>query len=114
MPSSSFADGLQKAFGEKIAETVIAEDRLDRRLNGPARLDLFGVFESPTTPLDRKSDFALTTGYIGIGRRETEWLTWNFYFGSGVGGDRDHQRWARFLVRGFFRRPAGGGLDRAG
>ena len=57
------------------------------------KLDLFGVFESPYTPMDRKTDMLLTTQYLGIGRRETDWLTWNFYLGYGAGGDRNHQRW---------------------
>ncbi|MCK4658903.1 MAG: hypothetical protein KAV82_05215 [Phycisphaerae bacterium] len=70
------------------------ERKLERRVRDPMKVDVLGVFVSPVTPLDRKSEFALTTAYIGIGRRETEWLTWNFYFGTGVGGDRDHQRWA--------------------
>jgi hypothetical protein len=69
-------------------------DRLQTRLDLPLKLDVFGMFESPYTPMDRKSDFALTTQYIGIGRRETDWLTWNFYFGFGIGGDRNKQRFA--------------------
>ncbi len=68
-------------------------DRLQQRMNLPLKLDVFGVFENPNTPLDRKSKMLLTTQYAGLGRRETEWLTWNFYFGTGVGTDRDHQRW---------------------
>ncbi len=74
----------------RLEETA---DRLEARLDLPLKLDIFGVFERPYTPLDRKSKMLLTTQYIGLGRRETEWLTWNFYFGSGVGADRDHQRW---------------------
>ncbi|MCP4590477.1 MAG: hypothetical protein GY842_07025 [bacterium] len=84
---------LDLGFRMGITRLHETEDRLDRRLNELQKVDLFGVFESPETPIDRKSQFALATAYIGIGRRETEWLTWNFYFGSGVGGDRDHQRW---------------------
>ncbi len=70
-----------------------ADDRLQARLDLPLKLDVFGVFEKPYTPLDRKSDLFLTTQYIGIGRRETEWLTWNFYMGGGAGGDFNDQRW---------------------
>jgi hypothetical protein len=70
-----------------------ASDRLSLRLDLPMKLDVFGIFDPPFTPLDRKSQMALTTQYIGLGRRETDWLTWNFYFGSGVGVDRDKQRW---------------------
>ena len=68
-------------------------DKIQLRIDLPLKLDVFGVFENPYTPLDRKSTMLLTTQYIGLGRRETDWLTWNFYFGSGVGGDRNHQRW---------------------
>ncbi|UCG15853.1 MAG: hypothetical protein JSV19_11215 [Phycisphaerales bacterium] len=70
------------------------KERLDRRLNLPLCLDVLGTFESPMTPLDRKSAGLLDTGYLGVGRRENDWLTWNFYFGGGAGGDRDKQRWA--------------------
>lgn len=84
---------LDLGFRMGITRLHSTEHKLDRRLHDPLKLDVFGVFDSPTTPIDRKTDFGLTTGYIGIGRRETAWLTWNFYFGSGVGGDRDHQRW---------------------
>lgn len=66
--------------------------KLDLRLDAPLKLDWAGVFEHPTTPLDRKTDLGLTTQYIGIGRRETDWLTWNFYLGYGSGGDHNHQR----------------------
>jgi hypothetical protein len=84
---------LDLGFRMGITKLHATKQQLDRRLDLPQKIDVVGIFESPQTPLDRKTDFALTTAYIGLGRRETEWLTWNFYFGSGVGGDRDHQRW---------------------
>jgi hypothetical protein len=70
------------------------KQKLDRRLDLPLKLDWAGIFEDPNTPMDRKSSGLLDTAYLGIGRRENDWLTWNFYFGAGVGGDRDKQRWA--------------------
>lgn len=84
---------LDLGFRMGITRLHATKQQLDRRLDVPRKLDMWGIFEDPYTPMDRKTDFALTTAYIGLGRRETEWLTWNFYFGSGVGGDRDHQRW---------------------
>ena len=83
---------LDLGFRMGITKLGWTENQLDRRLNRIQGVDVLGVFESPTTPLDRKSEFGLTTAYIGVGRRETEWLTWNFYFGTGMGGDKDHQR----------------------
>jgi hypothetical protein len=83
---------LDLGFRMGVTRLHETKQRLDRRLGVPRKLDFLGVFEDPETPMDRKSDFALTTAYIGIGRRETEWLTWNFYFGTGMGGDKDHQR----------------------
>ncbi len=84
---------LDLGFRMGVTRLHSTKTKLDRRLDLPRKVDLFGVFDNPVTPLDRKTDLALTTAYIGIGRRQTEWLTWNFYFGSGVGGDQDHQRW---------------------
>lgn len=84
---------LDLGFRMGITRLSSTKARLDRRLDLPRKVDVFGVFKNPMTPIDRKSEFGLTTSYIGIGRRETEWLTWNFYFGGGVGGDRDSQRW---------------------
>ena len=84
---------LDLGFRMGVTRLHETKNRLDRRLDLPRKIDVLGVFKSPVTPIDRKSDLALTTAYIGIGRRETEWLTWNFYLGTGVGGDRDHQRW---------------------
>ncbi len=79
-----------------------AKRQLDRRLDLPLKLDTFGIFSSPTTPIDRKSEFALTTQYIGLGRRETEWLTWNFYVGGASGSDKNHQRWLNLNLEANF------------
>ncbi len=84
---------LDMGFRTGFTRLESAADKLQLRLDLPLKLDVLGVFESPYTPLDRKTDMVLTTQYIGLGRRETEWLTWNFYLGYGVGGDRNHQRW---------------------
>ena len=84
---------LDMGFRMGVTRLHGTKNRLDRRLDLPRKIDVLGVFESPVTPIDRKSELGLTTSYIGIGRRETEWLTWNFYLGLGVGGDRDRQRW---------------------
>lgn len=83
---------LDLGFRMGITRLNSTKQQLDRRLDLPRKLDVWGIFDDPYTPMDRKSDFALTTAYIGVGRRETEWLTWNFYFGSGVGGDHNHDR----------------------
>lgn len=66
--------------------------QLDRRLDSLMALDWMDLFDRPYTPRDRKSDWGMTTQYLGIGRRETEWLTWNFYLGYGFGGDYNHDR----------------------
>ncbi len=84
---------LDLGFRMGITRLGSAEEKLDKRLNGPMKLDVFGVFEKPHTPIDRKSELGLNTFYLGVGRRETSWLTWNVYFGGGIGKDRDHQRW---------------------
>lgn len=68
------------------------KQQLDRRLDLPLKLDVFGVFRHPTTPIDRKTDLALCTQYLGIGREVDDWLSWTWFFGAGVGADQDHQR----------------------
>jgi hypothetical protein len=65
---------------------------LDQRLDRPLRFDVFDLFDSPRTPLDRKSDFLLTTLYLGLGRQESDRLIWTFYLGGGMGRESDHQR----------------------
>lgn len=74
--------------GMKLAST---EQKLDRRLTLPLKLDVFGVFDSPTTPIDRKTELGLNTISLGFGRCESEHFGWNLYGGFGVGEDRNHQ-----------------------
>ncbi len=59
-------------------------------------LDVFHVFDEPYTPVDRKSDFALTSWFVGIGREENPRFIWSFYIGGGAGEDLNHQR---FLIQ---------------
>ena len=84
---------LDLGFRMGITRLGGTEEKLDKRLNDPMKLDVFGVFEKPHTPIDRKSELGLNTFFLGIGRKESSWLTWNVYFGGGIGKDRDHQRW---------------------
>jgi len=81
--------------GFRVSHTRLesTNDQINKRLELPQKFDIFGLFNNPYTPLDRKTDGGLATAYIGIGRRETDWLTWNFYLGGGIGGDHNHQRW---------------------
>lgn len=81
-------------FGFRDGYTKLGETKriLERRLETPLRLDILNFFDPPYTPLDRKTDFMLTTIYLGLGRQESDWLIWNFYVGGGTGRDRDHQR----------------------
>jgi hypothetical protein len=72
-----------------LAET---KDILDRRLDPLLALDGLNSFDYPETPIDRKSDFLLTTFYLGAGRQESDWLVWTAYVGGGMGRDHDHQR----------------------
>ncbi len=53
---------------------------------------MLNFFDRPETPLDRKSDFMLSTFYLGAGRQESDWLIWTIYVGGGAGRDHDHQR----------------------
>ena len=73
----------------RLAET---KEILDRRLDPLLALDTLNYYEKPETPIDRKSDFLLTTFYLGAGRQESEWLVWTVYVGGGMGRDHDHQR----------------------
>jgi hypothetical protein len=82
-------------FGFRDGHTKLAETKqmLDRRLDIPlAALDRFNLFDEPTTPIDRKSEFLLTTLYLGAGRQESDWLIWTVYLGGGAWRDHDHQR----------------------
>lgn len=72
--------------------------QLEHRLDPLLALDWAHMFDRPYTPLDRKSDWGMTTQYLGIGRRETDWFTWNFYLGYGFGGDPNHDRVANLNI----------------
>lgn len=92
-------------FGLRIGYTRLDEssDLLARRLEIPFRLDILDIWEHPDTPLDRRSRAGLSTFYLGIGRRQNEWLTWNFYLGGGSGSDRNDQRLANLNVNVDFK-----------
>ena len=81
-------------FGFRTGFTKLGatKQQLDRRLGLPMKLDAFGVFHSPETPLDRKSSFGLNTIYLGLGYQQTDWLIWTIFAGGGAGRDSDHQR----------------------
>lgn len=81
-------------LGVRDSCTRLSETKqlLDRRLDLPLRLDVYNFFETPETPIDRKSDFMLLTAYFGVGRQETSWLIWTAYAGGGSGSNDDHQR----------------------
>ncbi|MCC7292029.1 MAG: hypothetical protein IT449_08220 [Phycisphaerales bacterium] len=66
--------------------------QLDLRLDTLMALDTVHMFDEPVTPRNRKTDWGMTTQYLGLGRRETDWLTWNSYLGYGFGGDLNHDR----------------------
>ncbi len=75
----------------KLSET---EQLLDRRLDLPLKLDVFGVFDHPTTPIDRKTNLQLMSFSVGIGREENDYLVWTVYGGGGAAANRNHQRFA--------------------
>jgi hypothetical protein len=81
-------------FGFRDGHTKLAETKrlLEKRLKRPLKLDVLDFFDPPETPLDRKSEFLLTTFYLGAGRRESDWLIWTIYVGGGMGRNHDHQR----------------------
>ncbi len=85
-------------LGLRIGDTKLgsAKQKLDRRLDTPLKLDVLGVFHSPKTPLDRKTDLGLNTFYVGVGRAERDWLVWTAYLGAGLGSDDEHQRFLNF------------------
>ncbi|MCH8146741.1 MAG: hypothetical protein IH987_01945 [Planctomycetes bacterium] len=81
-------------FGFRTGLTKLGstKQQLDRRLELPMKLDVLGVFDSPETPLDRKSSFGLNSIYLGLGYQQTDWLIWTLFAGGGAGRDSDHQR----------------------
>lgn len=83
-------------FGLRVSYTLLRETKkdLDRWLHGPLKTDVLGIFDSPQTPLDRRSDLGLATLYLGLGSETDDCLVWTVYVGGGVGDDHDHQRLA--------------------
>lgn len=83
-------------LGLRVGHTKLAwaKRELDRRLDTLMNLDVLGVFHSPQTPLDRRTDLGMNTFYVGVGRAETDWLVWTGYVGGGGGQDDEHQRFA--------------------
>lgn len=81
-------------FGFRTGYTKLGstKQQLDRRLDLPMKLDVLGVFDSPETPLDRKSSFGLNTIYLGLGYQQADWLIWTLFAGGGAGRESDHQR----------------------
>ena len=86
-------------FGFRTSHTKLAETRqmLSDRLDKPMATDVFGLFESPYSPVDRKSDGRLNALYLGIGRSENDWLAWSVYFVGGAITDNQSQK--RSLLR---------------
>lgn len=81
-------------LGLRVSHTKLAETEqtLDRRLDIPLKADVLGLFHHPTTTIDRKTDLAVSSFYLGIGRQEKDRLTWTLYAGGGAASDNDHQR----------------------
>ena len=92
-------------FSMRSSHTKLAstKQQLDRRLALPLKLDVFGVFDTPYTPMDRKTDLGLTTFYFGFGRQESERLVWTAYAGAGAGSDESHQRFLNANLSTRFR-----------
>ncbi len=68
------------------------QQQLDRRLDRPLMLDVFGVFDRPYTPIDRRSDQGFTSLYAGVGRQESPRFLWTYYIGGSSGKDINHER----------------------
>jgi len=83
--------GIQTSFS-KLSST---EQKLDRQLDWPLRVDVLNVFTRPRTPIDRKSTFSLNTIYFALGKRVSDRVIINGYLGFAPGVDRDHQQ---FLI----------------
>lgn len=92
-------------LGFRVSHTKLGstEQQLDRRLDIPLQADVLGVFRHPTTPIDRKSNLGLNSGFIGVGRAENEKLTWTWYFAGGAGEDRSDQRWLHLRLKVNFK-----------
>ena len=83
---------LDLAFRGSHNKFASTKQQLDRRLDLPLKTDVFGVFDYPYTPIDRKTDLGMTTWYAGVGREENTHLVWTYYVGAGAGKDINHQR----------------------
>lgn len=73
-----------------------AQKQLNLRMDVPLMFDVFGVFDRPYTPIDRRSDQGYTSLYGGIGRQENTRFLWTYYFGGSSGKDINH---GRFLLQ---------------
>ncbi len=83
---------LDIGFRTVHAKLESTERSLDRRLDLPLKLDFLGAFSHPRTPIDRRTDLRDQSLYIGLGRREWDWLSWTVYVGGGTASDKEHQR----------------------
>ena len=81
-------------FGFRTSHTKLSstEQQLDRRLDLPLKTDILGVYDHPTTPIDRKSALGLNTFFLGVGRSEADWLAWSCYLVGGFSEDKKRQR----------------------
>ncbi len=91
-PAPSKRWHLDLAFRGSYIKLASTKQQLDRRLELPLKLDVFGVFDHPYTPIDRKTDLGLTTWYAGVGRQESSRFIWTYFVGGGAGKDINHQR----------------------
>ena len=94
---------LDLAFRSSHTRLASTKQQLDRRLELPLKLDVFGVFDRPYSPIDRKTDLGLTTWYAGVGREENTHLVWTYYVGAGAGKDINHQRFFNQTLEVDFR-----------
>ncbi len=91
--------GFQVSY-TKLSET---ERMLEQRLDRALATDVLSVFDPPMTPLDRRAQGGLNALTLGIGRNETDWLSWTAYFVGGAGTDREHQRLGVLNLKTNFR-----------
>ncbi|MFQ5461583.1 MAG: hypothetical protein ACE5E5_03050 [Phycisphaerae bacterium] len=92
-------------LGFQVSYTKLAETKqmLDQRLDRPLATDLFNLFDHPMTPINRRTRGGLNSFTLGIGRNESDWLTWTAYFVGGAGTDREHQRLGPLNLKTNFR-----------
>lgn len=76
---------------------------LDRRLEQPLKLDVLNVFDHPTTPMDRRSDFEFNSLFIGLGRTESDRFVWSIYAGAAAGSDKSDERFLNTTLDVRFR-----------